>query len=236
MPTYIEWKPNLTVFVDEIDDQHKQLYGRMNAFLESVLQGDGQQEVEQTLKVLVDYCDVHFGTEELHMTKHNYPAFATHKKAHDELTAGVLEMQRQIERGLTSQHIIALVNQLGGWVTEHIEKMDKAMGAFLGPALGRPRSANSQSPLGMTTPDSPTILADKAAARGDTICAHMDACAIIFQRFRDPESSPFWQTRYCMKQGGTDCKRKQMIDDGVEPLRVPITMLPNGEHLEVLGR
>ena len=132
MPTYIEWKPSLTVFVDEIDDQHKQLYTRMNAFLESVIQGEGKQEIERTLTFMVDYCVVHFLTEERYMEKFGYPAYATHKKAHEALTADVLEMQREVRQGLTRQHIISLINQVGTWVTNHIEKMDKRLGAYLG--------------------------------------------------------------------------------------------------------
>ena len=235
MPTYIEWKPSLTVFVDEIDDQHKQLYIRMDAFLESVLRGDGQKEVGQTLKFLIDYCVVHFGTEELYMKRHNYPAYAAHKKAHEDLTASVLGMQREIEQGLTSQHILALVNQLGAWVTDHIEKMDKALGAYLGSALKMARSMRLPSPPVTSIPQSLAALSDEVAAGGENTCAHTNVCRIMFERFRDPESSSFWKTRYCMARGGMDCRRKQMMDDSEEPTHVPITMLPNGEHLRTLA-
>jgi len=231
MPTYIAWKPSLTVFVDEIDDQHKQLYTRMNDFLESVLRGDGKQEVGQTLKFLIDYCVVHFGTEELYMQKHNYPAYAVHKKAHEELTAGVLDMQRQIGQELTSQHIVTLVNQLGAWVTDHIEKMDKALGAYLGSALGTARSTSLPLPVG-----TPSAVTDGASVAVHGTCAHMNACRIMFERFQDPESSSFWKNRYCLTRGGMDCKRKQMMDDGAEPAHVPITMLPDGENLEILAQ
>lgn len=236
MPTYVEWKPSLTVFVDEIDDQHKQLYRRMNAFLESVLRGDGQQDVDQTLRFLIDYCVVHFGTEELYMQRHNYPAYGNHKKAHEDLTAGVLEMQRQIQQGLTSQHVVALVNQLGGWVTDHIEKMDKAMGAYLGSALRKARPADVPSTLDAPPTLMPAASPDGAGASRDKPCGYADACAIMFDRFRDPESSLFWKTRYCLNRGGTGCKRKQMMEDEEELGRVPITMLPNGEDLQVLAR
>lgn len=232
MPAYVAWKPSLTVFVDEIDDQHKQLFTRMNSFLESVVRGDGQHEVEQTLKFLIDYCVVHFGTEERYMRKHNYPGYRTHRKAHEELTAGVIEMQGQIEQGLTRQHIITLVNQLGDWVTEHIEKMDKAMGAYLGTMIGKTQSMSSPSQPSTPALDGPRpALSGEAVTGRDSTCAHTNLCEIMFERFRDPESRPFWKTRYCQTRGGMDCRRKQMVDDGADPAHVPVTMLPDGQHL-----
>ncbi len=233
MPAYVAWKPSLTVFVDEIDYQHKQLFTRMNAFLESVVRGDGQREVERTLKFLIDYCVVHFGTEERHMRKHNYPGYSTHRKAHEELTAGVLEMQGQIEQGgLTRQHIITLVNQLGDWVTEHIEKMDKAMGAYLGSMLGKTQSMTAPPQPSTPTRDGPRPTPSREAVTGsEGTCPHASLCEVMFERFRDPESSPFWKNRYCQTRGGTDCRRKQMMDDGADPAHVPATMLPDGQHL-----
>ena len=59
----------------------------------------------------------------------------------------------------------------------------------------------------------------------------MSVCRIMFERFQDPESSSFWKTRYCLTRGGLDCKRKQMMDDRGDPSLVPITVLPNGQHL-----
>jgi len=235
MTTFIAWKPSLSVFVDEIDDQHKQLYVRMNAFLESVIRGDGKQEVGQTLKFLIDYCVVHFSTEERYMKRHDYPAYPTHKQAHKDLTASVLEIKQEIEQGLTSQHIIALVNRLGAWVKDHIEKMDKDLGVYLGSVLGRSHLIASPSRSGTQTSKSPAALSEQQAVNGGRICGYAKVCATMFERFQDPESTTFWRTRYCLTRHGMDCQRRRSMDEGADPSTVPSAMLPNGEHLEFLG-
>lgn len=235
MTTYVAWEPGLTVFVDEIDDQHKQLYMHMNAFLESVVRGKGDREVAEILKFLIDYCVVHFRTEEQFMQEHKYPAYAVHKKAHEDLTAGVLDIQKEVRQGLTSQHIVAIINQLGGWVTEHIQKMDKALGAYLSSVLGKSRSKSSLSIRGVGIPGPRIARAEESAGRGTRICSHVHECAIMFDRFLDPECKSFWKTRYCLTRGGLDCQRRGKIDGGTDPSQIPITMLPNGENFRFLG-
>ncbi|MBI5248362.1 MAG: hemerythrin family protein [Desulfomonile tiedjei] len=232
MPVYFAWKPALSVFVEAIDNQHKELYRRLDRFMDSVLRGEGKQEVGQILKFLIDYCVVHFGTEELYMEKHGYPGYPAHKKAHERLTLDVLNIQRQIEEGITSQHIISLINQLGDWVTEHIEKMDKELGAYLGIAQGEsPASLRGALPLrhsdGFT---------DSSVEQGERACGHLGECSMLFQRFRDPESSKFWKTRYCVSSRCTDCERKKLIDRGTQAIDVPITLLPDGQHLQSLAQ
>ena len=147
----------------------------------------------------------------------------------------VLDIQQQIKQGLTSQHIIAIINQLGGWVAEHIQKMDKALGAYLSSALSRGRSTRSSSVLGTEIPDRRMGLSGETAGAGTGTCGHVDDCAIMFERFQDPESKSFWKTRYCLTRGGMDCQRRRMIDAGTGPFQIPITMLPNGDQLKFLG-
>jgi hemerythrin len=232
MPVYFSWKPSLSVFVEEIDNQHMELYRRLDRFLESVLQGEGKQEVNQILRFLIDYCVVHFGTEELYMQKHAYHGYSAHKKAHERLTNDVLNIQCQVEEGVTSQHIVALINQLGDWVTEHIEKMDKELGTYL-------RLCQQGSP----TPFSTALgLHDSSALKGPLVnreespCGHMAACSILFEKFRDPESSKFWRARYCRSLGCRDCERKRLMDQGTLSIDVPVTLLPDGQHLPSLAQ
>ncbi len=231
MTTYIAWKPSLSVFVDEIDQQHQELYKRLDRFLGAVIEGEGKEEITHILKFLIDYCVVHFGTEELYMQRHTYPGYAQHKAVHEQLTGKVLAIQRQIEDGLTSQHVIQLVNQLGSWVSEHIEHMDKKLGLYL--------KARQERVVPTTSPpvrvDQPEPV-DELAMRYEPTCAHVSQCAVMFNKFRDPESNGFWRTRYCLSQQSTDCMRKKMIDAGSAASDIPITLLPNGDHLSTLAR
>jgi hemerythrin len=232
MAKYFAWKSDLSVFVERIDDQHKELYRRLDRFMDSVLQGEGKHEVAQILTFLIDYCVIHFGTEELYMQKHGYPGYLAHKRAHERLTNEVLTIQSQMEEEVTSQHIITLINQLGAWVTEHIQKMDKELGAYLRIAQNVPPAA---IPGPVPLSHSKAFTHD-SVEQDERVCSHLEECSILFKRFRDPESNKFWKSRYCLAWRCNDCERKKLMDRGTQPLDVPITLLPDGQRLQSLAQ
>ncbi|MGB6063988.1 MAG: hypothetical protein WBG50_04215 [Desulfomonilaceae bacterium] len=89
-------------------------------------------------------------------------------------------------------------------------------------------------PNGMHLPDLQDVEKDWDTRTGDA-CSHLGECAAMFRRFRDPESKVFFGRRYCLIKEGQGCQRKRLMDEGKFPEHVPVTMLPNGEHLETLS-
>ena len=67
-------------------------------------------------------------------------------------------------------------------------------------------------------------------------CDFVEHCAVMFDRFQDPESKKFWGGRYCFFEGGRDCRRREMMQGGTSPEDVPPTLLPSGDHLPTLVR
>lgn len=63
-------------------------------------------------------------------------------------------------------------------------------------------------------------------------CPYLDACP-IFAKFSSEGMANIWIGGYCKKKEGGDCERKNLKDAGKE---VPITLLPNGEHLQSLAK
>ena len=60
----IEWTEDLATGVNKIDNQHKELFKRINNLLEACNQGRGKNEVEKVIKFLDDYVIIHFSEEE----------------------------------------------------------------------------------------------------------------------------------------------------------------------------
>ena len=54
----------------------------------------------------------------------------------------------------------------------------------------------------------------------------------MFSKFRVEGLQNVWISMYCRGQFVETCARKKMRDSGEQP---PITLLPNGLHLEGLG-
>ena len=79
---YIKWKEDLSVGLESIDNQHKELFRLINAFYNSLAANSGKAAILQAIIDMEKYTVVHFSEEEAMMQKANYPYFAEHRKQH----------------------------------------------------------------------------------------------------------------------------------------------------------
>ncbi len=132
MAEFLVWTPSITVHVDEIDSQHKELISRANSLMKAVVSGQGKNNLVEFVTFLADYTDFHFRSEETMMRKFQYPAYNVHKNAHDYLREEVRNFLDSLAEGpAKSETVISVVEGLGDWVMNHIRKMDVEMGKFL---------------------------------------------------------------------------------------------------------
>ncbi|MBI3397998.1 MAG: hemerythrin family protein [Deltaproteobacteria bacterium] len=128
----IEWIEDLSVGVNEIDNQHKELFKRINNLLDACTQGKGKEEVGSVIKFLEDYIITHFNAEEAIQKKNGYPDYETHKGLHDEFRKNFSELKNRFETKGAGLYLVLLTNRtIVDWLINHIGKMDKAIGAFL---------------------------------------------------------------------------------------------------------
>jgi hemerythrin len=128
----ITWTDDLAVGIHEIDDQHKELFDRINALIEACNQGKGRVEIGKTVAFLEEYVETHFGTEESNMVKLQYPEYAAHKQQHLLFKKNFADIKRQLEEEGPGVHIIILTNHMViEWLRNHIRTRDKEFGAFL---------------------------------------------------------------------------------------------------------
>lgn len=118
------------VNVREIDEQHKELVGRINQIHEAMTLKRGKEVLGGLLDELIEYTRFHFSTEEELMTAHEYPELSRHKSEHDRLLEQVVALDRQFRSGelLLS---FAIILELKGWAMRHILYSDKPLGDFL---------------------------------------------------------------------------------------------------------
>ncbi len=128
----IHWTESLATGVQEIDDQHKELFGRINSLLNACNMGKGRLEIGRTIVFLEDYVNEHFGTEERYMIKHQYPDYDAHKAQHISFRNNLATIKRQLDEEGAGVHIIILTNKLIiDWFTNHIRILDRALGDYL---------------------------------------------------------------------------------------------------------
>lgn len=127
-----EWTTDISVGIPEIDQQHQELFKRINVLLDACTQQKGKSEVGRFLGFLEEYVIEHFQAEEKVMAERKYPAYAIHKQEHDHFKQRLATIRKEFtEFGATIHVVLLAVRTAGDWLLTHIKKTDKALGAFL---------------------------------------------------------------------------------------------------------
>ncbi|HLK22733.1 MAG TPA: bacteriohemerythrin [Bryobacteraceae bacterium] len=124
------WKEEYSVGHPEIDAQHKQLFQLADDLNAAMTGGKGNKVLTKTLASLIDYTKHHFSCEEQLMKRNFYPDYLNHKALHDDLTARVIELQKQFASGRTAMSI-DVFHFLKDWLTHHIGEQDRKVAAYL---------------------------------------------------------------------------------------------------------
>jgi hemerythrin len=128
----IKWHESLSVGVPEIDQQHQELFRRLNQLLEACNQGKGKESVRELVNFLQAYVVEHFAAEEKLQKQHGFPGYAEHRAKHADFVRAAGELKFTLEeQGPTLPFIIAVNKTVVDWLVQHIGKMDKEFGRFL---------------------------------------------------------------------------------------------------------
>lgn len=138
----IEWSDELSVGIQEIDEQHKVLVGLVNEMDEAIRQHHGSEVTAEILQRLAEYTKIHFAVEESLFRIFDYPGYEEHKKQHDELIREVMDLQEKVDSGKKSVSF-QLLHFLKMWLTQHILDSDKEYGPYLLKSGLKARSSQS---------------------------------------------------------------------------------------------
>ena len=128
----LKWTEELSVGVDVIDTQHKELFASTEALLKAVEQGEGFGEVTKVVAFLEEYVENHFQMEEMYMKRYSYPDYPRHKIEHTTFISDFYDLRQDLDSdGVTPELTVRLADRVGDWLVNHIGLMDKALGAFL---------------------------------------------------------------------------------------------------------
>lgn len=128
----IKWNETLAVGVRDIDEQHKELFSRVNQLLEACSQGKGKEEVRVIISFMESYVVEHFQAEEKLQRASAYPLYEQHKAMHAECLRNVSQLKEKLEQqGPTLPFVIQVNRVVVDWLTSHIGKVDKELGQYL---------------------------------------------------------------------------------------------------------
>jgi hemerythrin len=128
----ITWDRALETGDAEIDEQHRELFARIDKLLAASRERRSREEVAQTLTFLGDYVVHHFSAEERMMQAAGYPEIAAHQAEHQRFVQefGILYNEYKSE-GPTTLFIIRVGNRVTGWLREHIYRTDRSLVQWL---------------------------------------------------------------------------------------------------------
>ena len=127
----IPWTPALAIGVPEIDQQHQELFLRIEALVQGVARGN-REDVERLLAFLSQYVVKHFGAEERWMLRSAYPHYAQHKSEHERFIRDYEHMTQEFrEKGPNVLVGIRMNNWIAEWLKQHISRSDMELGRFL---------------------------------------------------------------------------------------------------------
>lgn len=127
----LEWTPALSVGVDEIDAQHRELFRRAARLLDGIRQGE-PEEIGGLVDFLHQYAVEHFGAEEDHMRRTGFAGYPRHKAEHDRFISDLLALAREHERKGAGAFMALKVNHwITEWLRSHVSGTDAELGKFL---------------------------------------------------------------------------------------------------------
>ena len=126
---FIPWSEELSVGLQEIDEQHKILIGLINRlFSQAILHTADKATLSGILEDLIQYTIIHFSVEESLFRIFDYPDAENHQVHHNQLKQEVLNFKKKFEGGTPID--IELMQLMKKWISNHIMMDDKKYTPF----------------------------------------------------------------------------------------------------------
>ena len=129
----VEFDNSLVTGNAMIDEQHKELIGKIDKLLSVCEQNGGKVEAIKMLDYLSEYTEFHFGEEEKLQEEVAYPAIEAHKEKHADFKKAVAELHEMLveEEGPTQAFVDAVQKNVVDWLFDHIKNMDQALASYI---------------------------------------------------------------------------------------------------------
>jgi len=127
---FVTWKPEYSVGVAALDDDHKKLLNLINQFQTAVHYNTGEKFESEALMELVEYTKTHFKREEDLMEQNGYESFDAHKAEHEKMIGKVEEHLANYE-AKGHRALPETAKFLTDWLINHINGTDQQYSKFL---------------------------------------------------------------------------------------------------------
>jgi hemerythrin len=128
----IQLDPVLLTGIDVIDDDHRELFQRVNRLIEASRARRSREEVLHLLDFLGTYVIQHFANEERIMSAGAYPRIEAHLGEHRQFVRDLEALRNEARvRGPSSLLVIRVGNYTTEWLREHIYRTDLRLAEWI---------------------------------------------------------------------------------------------------------
>ncbi len=131
----MQWTEDLSVGVARIDEQHRELFRRINVLVDAINNARCKYTIDSTIDFLAEYAATHFSQEEEVMEAAGYPEFAEHRAQHAIFMKALTDLGNQAakprEKGSSYDLSVETNRVVVDWIIAHIMRVDKKLGAYI---------------------------------------------------------------------------------------------------------
>eukprot|EP00828_Plagiopyla_frontata_P049038 TRINITY_DN9608_c0_g1_i1.p2 TRINITY_DN9608_c0_g1~~TRINITY_DN9608_c0_g1_i1.p2 ORF type:complete len:167 (+),score=7.16 TRINITY_DN9608_c0_g1_i1:645-1145(+) len=116
----MQWDEAMSVGVEELDAQHRQLIQLINEAYKA-LQMHDEQRMTSLIGRMRDYAVTHFATAEEYLKKYGYPELESHKFQHAKFNETVKDFKEKMHNKTNLSKIFVFLSR---WLASHIMETD----------------------------------------------------------------------------------------------------------------
>lgn len=129
--TLLHWRPNMSLGVEDIDDDHKALIEVLNRLHYQMVAGDEPRQIESVFDELAAYCSRHFVREEALMEQCGYPDGEAHARMHLELADRLQRYRDEYHADAEGFDHAAFYDFLSEWLLVHVLEEDMKLAPYM---------------------------------------------------------------------------------------------------------
>ncbi len=124
------WDEGLATGIEEIDQQHKNIYAKVGEILS--LDTTDDRAIKEGFSFLVSYVSEHFSIEEAAMINAHYSGFKEHRQKHTYLVNQIYDISLALQKKTVDNETLDSIKLLViEWLAKHIDEDDRAMAEHL---------------------------------------------------------------------------------------------------------
>ncbi len=123
--------PDLETGNKQIDEEHRELFARVNRLMQACSSGRGRTEAGPAMDFLRSYVATHFRHEEALQRDAKYPDYAPHKQFHDQYEKKLRDIAAAVSASDVTLAELNQINQHISVLIMHIRLEDKKLGKYL---------------------------------------------------------------------------------------------------------